>query len=73
MKQIAHTINRDGKIVPANGFKKPEPTISMNNQSIWMHSIDRTDTGNPIQAFITALIGLVLFIVVALVIVAIKS
>lgn len=53
IKHISHTINRDGKIVPANGFKHPEPTISMHNPSnIWMHSIERTDAANPVQGFI---------------------
>lgn len=68
MKQIAHTINRDGKIVPANGFKQPEPTISMNKPNLWMHSIERTDAANPIQGFVIfglmiLLVGLVLVFV----------
>jgi len=52
MKQISHTINRDGKIVPANGFKQPEPTISMNKPNLWMHSIERKDYSNPIPSFL---------------------
>lgn len=52
-KAISHTINRDGVEVPANGFKHPTPTVSMHNPtSIWMHSIERTDTANPVQGFI---------------------
>lgn len=52
-KAISHSINRDGQIVPANGFKQPTPTISMHNPSnIWMHSIERSDAANPVQGFI---------------------
>lgn len=68
MKQISHTINRDGKIVPANGFKQPEPTISMNKPNLWMHSIERTDAATPLQGFVIfgvmiVLVGLVLVFV----------
>ena len=68
MKQISHTINRDGKIVPANGFKQPEPTISMNKPNLWMHSIERTDAASPLQGFVIfgvmiVLVGLVLVFV----------
>lgn len=68
MKQISHTINRDGKIVKANGFKQPEPTISMNKPNLWMHSTERTDAANPIQGFVIfgimiLLVGLVLVFV----------
>jgi len=52
MKQISHTINRDGKIVPANGFKQPEPTISMNKPNLWMHSVERKDFSNPLTGFL---------------------
>jgi len=53
MKHVAHTINRSGELVPANGFKEPTPTVSMqNNTKIWMHSIDRTDSANPITGFV---------------------
>jgi hypothetical protein len=53
MKKIAHTINRDGKLVQANGFKQPTPTTAMqNNSPLWMHSIDRTDSANPIAGFL---------------------
>lgn len=51
MKQISHTINRAGELVPVNGFKKPTPTVAMQNRSIWMHSIDRQDNSNPIAGF----------------------
>lgn len=68
MKNIAHTINREGKLVQANGFKQPEPTISMNKPNLWMHSIERTDAANPIQGFVIfgimiVLVGLVLVFV----------
>lgn len=58
MKKIAYTINRDGKVVQGNGFKQPEPTVSMNKPNLWMHSIERTDAANPIQGFI--LLGITL-------------
>lgn len=62
MKQIAHTINRNGELVPANGFKKPTPTVAMQNRSIWMHSIDRTDSSDPIKGFAFAGIAIILMI-----------
>lgn len=52
MKHVAHTINRAGELVPANGFKQPTPTTSIHNHGIWMHSVDRTDSANPITGFI---------------------
>lgn len=61
MKHIAHTINREGKVVQGNGFKQPEPTVSMNKHNIWMHSIERTDAANPIQGFILLGITLAVF------------
>lgn len=66
--RTAYSINRDGKLVQANGFKQPEPTISMNNYGIWGHSIERTDAANPIHGFVIfgvmiVLVGLVLVFV----------
>jgi len=68
-KHISHTINRDGKLVQANGFKQPDPTVSIHNPSpLWMHSIERTDAATPIQGFVIfgvmiVLVGLVLVFV----------
>ena len=64
----AYSINRDGQLVQANGFKQPEPTVSMNKPNLWMHSIERTDAANPIQGFVIfgvmiVLVGLVLVFV----------
>jgi hypothetical protein len=65
MKQIAHTINRDGKIVPANGFKQPTPTIAMQNPSgIWMHSIERKDFSNPLTSFLVFGIAILLIVLI---------
>ena len=68
MKNIAYTINREGVKVKANGFKQPEPTISMNKPNLWMHSIERTDAASPVQGFVIfvvmiLLVGLVLVFV----------
>lgn len=52
MKQISHTINRAGELVPVNGFKKPTPTISCHNHGIWGHSIERTDAADPFKGFV---------------------
>lgn len=52
MKQIAQTTLPDGTTRMVNGFKKPTPTVAMQNRSIWMHSIDRSDSANPITGFI---------------------
>lgn len=55
MKQqprTAYSINRDGQLVPANGFKQPEPTISMNKPNLWMHSVERKDFSNPLTGFL---------------------
>lgn len=61
MKQIAHTINREGKVIPGNGFKQPTPTATPNNYGIWGHSIERTDAANPIQGFVVLGITLAVF------------
>lgn len=66
MKHIAHTINREGVLVPANGFKQPEPTKTLKSQSIWMHSVERTDRQNPFKAFAIfglMIIGMVLILI----------
>lgn len=63
-KAIAHSINRAGELVPANGFKKPTPTATPHNYGIWGHSIDRTDSANPIAGF-----GIFLGVVVVAIIV----
>lgn len=52
MPAIAHTVDRDGRIVPANGFKKPTPTTAIHNHGIWMHSVDRTDSANTFTGFL---------------------
>jgi hypothetical protein len=64
MKQIAHTINRDGKIVPANGFKHPTPTIAMQKPNIWMHSVERKDFSNPLTSFLVFGIAILLIVLV---------
>lgn len=66
MKHIAHTINREGQLVPGNGFKHPEPTKTIKSQSIWMHSVERTDSQNPFKAFAVfglMIIGMVLILI----------
>lgn len=55
--QKAHTINRDGQLVPGNGFKQPTPTVSMHRPNLWMHSIERKDLGHPAkETFISFII-----------------
>lgn len=53
MRNIAHRVNRDGsisKVHTVNQIKEEEPpTITMRNQSIWMHSIERSS--NPKEGF----------------------
>lgn len=51
-KQVAYSINREGKLVQGNGFKQNEPTKEIRNNNIWMHSIDRKDFSNPIPSFL---------------------
>lgn len=64
MKQIAHTIHPSGHKVTVNGFKKPTPTATPHTYGIWGHSIDRTDSANPIAGF-----GIFLGVVVVAIIV----
>lgn len=51
-KQVAYSINREGKLVEGNGFKQNEPTKEIRNSNIWVHSIDRSDASSPIQGFV---------------------
>lgn len=51
MKQIAHTTLPDGTTTTVNGFKKPTPTIASHNHGIFYHSVERTDSANPLQGF----------------------
>lgn len=62
--RTAYSINRDGKLVQANGFKQPEPTISMNKPNLWMHSIERTDAANPIHGFVIFGVMIVLVVLI---------
>lgn len=61
-KQVAYSINREGKLVEGNGFKQNEPTKEIRNNNIWMHSIERTDAANPIEAFTIFILCMALFI-----------
>lgn len=63
--KLAKTTYPDGTTVTVNGFKQPTPTTAIHNHGIWMHSVDRTDSANPITGFIIlgvtlAVMGLVI-------------
>lgn len=62
MKKIAYTVNREGVRVEGNGFKQNEPIEQVKNSNIWMHSIERTDAANPIEAFTIFILCMALFI-----------
>lgn len=65
--KTAHTITRDGRIVPGNGFKKPTPTASMHRYGLWQHSIERHSAPDePVKAIIVAVMVLAVFTAIVL-------